>query len=90
MEYLPLVLTISVVILTLTLIVVGVYVIQVLQRFKYTLDRVNEAIDTAEIKMNSLMNPFQSLGGVATSLTAGLKVFESFVGWIHRDKKDRD
>jgi uncharacterized protein YoxC len=86
MDYLPLILTISVVILTLTLLAVGVYVIQVLQRFKYTLDKVNSAIDEAEMKMNAVMSPLQSIGGVATSLTAGLKVFESFVGWVHREK----
>jgi uncharacterized protein YoxC len=90
MEFLPIVLTIAVVVLTITLVVVGVYLIQVLQRVKYTLDRVNTTIDLAEEKILSVSAPFQSLGNMANSMGAGLRVFESFVGWMNRGKKDRD
>jgi hypothetical protein len=89
MEYMPIILTISVVVLTITLVVVGVYVVQVLQRMKYTLDRVNTTIDIAEEKIISLSAPFQSLSGVASNLGAGLRVFESFVGWMNRGKNSK-
>lgn len=89
MDYLPVVLTIAVVVLTIMLIVVGVYVIQVLQRVKYTLDRLNTTIDLAEEKILTISAPLQSLGNMANSMGAGLRVFESFVGWMNRGKKDR-
>ena len=85
LDILPIVLTTSVTILTVVLTVVAVYVVMVLRRLKETLDRVNDTIDLAELKINSIISPFQSLVGLSSSLGAGLKVFESFTGWLHKN-----
>lgn len=89
MEYLPLILTISVVILTVVLVVVGVYVVQVLQQVKRTLERVNDTIDLAEAKIVAITSPLQSFTGLASSVGSGLRVFESFVSWMNRNKKEK-
>ncbi len=87
-DILPLILTIAVSVLTVMMVVVGVYVIQVLMSVKRTLDKVNNAIDMAELKVNSIIMPLQSLGGLTSSLGTGLKVFESFTRWLNRNKYD--
>jgi hypothetical protein len=86
--FLPILLTICLTILTITLVVVGVQVFVVLRSLQKTIDRVNTTIDVAESKVNSVLAPFQTLGGMSASLGVGLKVFESFVGWLNRSKKD--
>lgn len=85
---LPVILTVCLIILTIVLVVVGVQVVIVLNSIKKTIDRANEAIDITEAKVAGLIAPFQSFGGMASSLGTGLKVFESFVGWLNRSKKE--
>lgn len=87
-EFLPIVLVVSLVVLTVVITIVGILTIQVLQRVKYTLDRVNDTIDLAEAKITSVVSPFQSLSGMASSFSAGVKVFDSFLGWVHKGKRD--
>jgi hypothetical protein len=86
MDILSIVLTIAVCILTVTLVVVGVYVVMVLREVKMTLERVNTTIDMAEEKINAIASPVQNFVGMTSSLGAGLKIFESFVGWLNRSK----
>ena len=86
MDYLPIILTVSLLVLTTVLVIVGVLVIQVLLMLKQTLTRVNTTIDIAEMKISTITSPLQNLGGMALSLGTGLKIFETFVGWINRNK----
>lgn len=88
MEYLPIILTAILSVLAFVLVVVGVYVVQVLQQLKRTLQRVNDTLDIVEAKVEAVSAPFHSFGNMASSLGTGLKIFETFVGWLHRDKKD--
>jgi hypothetical protein len=83
-DLLPIILTIAVTVMTVMMVIVGVYVIQVLSSVKKTLDRVNNTIDLAEMRINSIVSPLQSLGGITSSLGTGLKVFESFTRWLNR------
>jgi hypothetical protein len=90
MDYLPLVITILLAVLTVMLVVVGVLVVQVLLQVKKTINRVNTTIDLAEEKIVSIGSPLQSLTGMATSLGTGLKVFESFIGFLNKSKRSRE
>ena len=83
---LPIVLTSVAIILTIILSVVGIQIILVLAEVKKTLNKVNTTLDEAEAKINALMSPLQNLGGLASGLQTGIKVFESFTGWIAQRK----
>ncbi len=86
MDYMPLIISVTLVVLTLVLTVVGVQLFMVLTEVKKTFIKLNGAIDTAEMKLNALASPLQNLGGMATGLKTGIKVFETFVGWLNRNR----
>lgn len=86
---LPTVLVIVAVVLTIILSVVGVQIILVLTEVKRTLHKVNATLDEAEAKINSIVSPLQNLGGLANGLQTGIKVFESFTGWLTSRKDGR-
>lgn len=83
---LPTVLAVVAIVLTIILSVVGVQIIMVLAEVKKTLNKVNTTLDEAEAKINSLISPLQNLGGLANGLQTGVKVFESFTGWLSQRK----
>lgn len=87
MEFVPIVFTIALVILTIVLGVVGVQMVLVLLELKKTLKKVNDALETADEKINSIIAPLQKISGVATGLGTGMKIFEAFVGWLNKDKE---
>jgi uncharacterized protein YoxC len=87
MEFLPVIQATALVILTIVVVVVGVYTVQVLQRLRDTLDRVNMTIDLVEDKVMSVTAPLQSFSNMAANLGSGIKVFESFISRVtHKDK----
>ena len=92
MEFLPVIEAGALVILTIVVIIVAVYLVQVLQRLRTTLDKVNMTIDVVEERVISITAPLQSLSSMAANLGSGIKVFESFVGRMSqtksRSKKD--
>lgn len=85
-QLLPTVLTVVAVILTIILSVVGVQIILVLSEVKKTLNKVNLTLDEAEAKINAIISPLQNLGGLASGLQTGIKVFESFTDWLTNRK----
>lgn len=89
MEVLPIVFSVVLVVLAIVLSVVGIQIILVLIEVKRTLKKVNDTLDAAEAKMNAVIQPLQNLGGMAAGLSTGFKVFESFVGWINRNKETK-
>lgn len=87
MELLPIIFSVVLIILTVVVAVVGVQLFLVLLEIKRTLKKVNTTLDMAEEKFNAVVAPLQNLGGMASGLSAGFKVFESFVGWLQRNPK---
>ena len=85
-ELLPTILIIAISLLTIVLVVAGIYVVVVLRKVAEAMDRVNNTLDMAEVKINSIISPFQSLVGMSSSLGTGLKVFESFTSWLNKNK----
>ena len=49
---------------------------------KRTLQKINTTLDEAQAKINTIVAPLQNLGGLATGIQTGIKVFESFTGWL--------
>jgi hypothetical protein len=86
-DILPLILTIMLSVLTIMMVIVGVIAIQVLLKIKKTLEHINSTIDLAEEKLVSLVSPLRSINGMASSLKSTMRVFESFLGWVNRNKK---
>lgn len=89
MELVPTIFAIALVVLTIVLAVVGVQMVMVLLELKRTLKKVNEALETADEKISSIISPLQKISGVASGLGTGMKVFEAFVGWLNKDKESK-
>ncbi len=89
MELLPIVFSVVLVVLAIVLSVVGVQIILVLIEVKRTLKKFNDTLDATQMKLNAIVQPLQNLGGMASGLNTGFKVFESFVGWLNRNKENK-
>lgn len=88
MEYLPIILSVVLVILVIILSVVGVQLVLVLMEFRKTLRRVNMTLDTVDMTVTAITQPLQSLGGMASGLSTGFRVFETFVNWLNRNRDE--
>lgn len=86
MEILPIVFSVVVIVLAIILSVVGIQFIFILFEVRRTLLKLNQTIDLAETKINAVLQPFQSFGGLSSGLSTGFKVFETFVSWLQRNK----
>lgn len=90
MEVIPTVFAVALVVLTIVLAVVGVQMVLVLLEVKRTLQKVNQAIDTADEKISAIVEPLHKVATMASGLGTGMKVFEAFVSWLQRDKTDKN
>ncbi len=88
MDILSIILTVVAVVMVIVLTVVGVQVFLVMTDLRRTLQRLNHSMDGIEDRFHAITSPLQRLGGMMGGLTAGIKVFESFVSWLHRTKED--
>lgn len=86
MDFLPIVFAVVLVILTVVLSVVGFQLVKVLMELQKTLRKVNDTLDTVDATVVAVTQPLHSLGGMASGLGAGFKVFETFVSWLNRNK----
>ena len=92
-DILPLVLTVSVASLTVVLIVLAIKLIMILgqvqqslKKFNLAVDKANQVIDTTQVKIEGILNPFHSLSAFITNFTAGLKITEGFMNWLNRNQ----
>jgi uncharacterized protein YoxC len=85
-EIVPIIVTIVLVVLAIVVSVVGIQVVLVLNEIRRTLRKVNQTVDLAEAKINAFISPMQNLGGMASGLNTGFKMFETFIGWLNRNK----
>jgi hypothetical protein len=86
MEILPIVFSVVVIVLSIILSIVGIQFILILLEVRKTLMKANKTIDLIEDRANAILMPLQNWGGLASGLGSGLKVFETFVGWLQRSK----
>jgi uncharacterized protein YoxC len=87
MELLPTIFAVVLIVITIVLTIVGIQLVMVLMELKKTIQKVNTTLDSVETRFNAVIGPLQSLGGAASGLRTGMRVFETFVGWLNRDKK---
>lgn len=62
--------------LTINLIIVGVYVILVLRELRETIKKANTILDGAENVTEFLSNPFSSLSGIVDAVIKGYKAVQ--------------
>lgn len=85
MDIIPIIIAVALVILAIVLTVVGVQIIMVLYEVKRTLSKVNQTLDNVEERVQYFSRPLQQLGGIASGLKTGMRVFEHFVQFLHKD-----
>lgn len=51
---------------------------------------MNTVLDGAEHKFSAIIQPLQNLGGIAAGVRTGIRVFETFVQWMNKEKKKHD
>lgn len=88
MDPLVIVVTVVAVILSLVLLVVGVQTILVLQQVRKTLERVNHLTEIAEVSLQKAALPLQNLGGMMQGMKTGIKMFEVFTNFLHKQVQD--
>jgi hypothetical protein len=86
MDYLSIVFAVVLVVLSIVVSVVGVYVVMVLSEVRRTLRKVNTTLDAAESSLQLISQPFIKFGGLASGMSTGFKVFETFVSWLQKNK----
>lgn len=89
-DALPTLFAIALIVVTIVLSVVGVQLVLTLLELKRTLLRVNQLLDQVEDHFDNIVTPLRSLGGIASGLQTGFKVFEGFIGWLNRPRDNRD
>jgi predicted PurR-regulated permease PerM len=87
-EFLPVLFAIVLVVLTATLVAVGVHLILVLRSFRQALEKINSVFDETEEKIKAITEPLQNLAGIAAGVKTGVKVFESFTSFLNKKKDD--
>jgi len=88
-EILPIIFSVALIIITAVFVAVGLQLVLVLRELKRTLTTVNSTVAEAEQKINNMTDSLQNLGGIATGLKTGVKVFETFVGWLNKKKEEK-
>ena len=64
--------------LTVNLIVVGIYVVMILKEFRETMKKFNKVLDTFENVTESVAAPIITLSNIAAGITSTLKVLDVF------------
>lgn len=72
--------------LTINLIVVGVYIIAVLKDFRKVVSRLNSVLETVQGVTEKVSFPVMSLTGIMAGLTSGIKFLDAIKG----KKKDSE
>ena len=75
--------------LTINLIVVGIYVIMVLKEFRETVRKMNKVLDTVQSVSDSVAAPITNISGMMAGLTSGLKVFSAIKSFKSNRKEER-
>lgn len=86
MDILPIVFAVVLVILTVVLSVVGIQMVMVLVELRRTLRKVNLTLELVEDKVQSIVSPFQNLGGTLAGIKTGLQFFENFSSYLNKGK----
>ena len=84
-----LVLLVTLSLLTINLVVVGIYVIMVLREFRDTMKKLNGFLDTVQTVTDSVTAPISTLSNVFAGVTSGLKVLNAFKSLKREQKEEK-
>lgn len=87
-DIIPIILAVSLSILTIVLVAVGVQLFLALKAFRHSLDKVNAVFDETEEKIKAITQPLQNLAGIVAGVKTGAKVFEGFVQFLNNRKSE--
>ncbi len=85
-----LILAAVIVLLTLTLISLGVYLILVFKELRETIEKINNILDTAESVINSLSSPVVSINTFLSAFTQGMGVLRSLKSLMSKEEDERE
>jgi len=74
--------------LTINIIIVGVYVIIVLKELRVTIKKSNEVLDNVHSVTNAVSNPITSLVGIVSGVVEGFKAVKSITSLRGVNKKE--
>lgn len=74
--------------LTINIIIVGVYVIIVLKELRVTIKKSNEVLDNIHSVTNTVVNPITSLVGIVSGVVEGFKAVKSITSLRDVNKKE--
>jgi|GEM_PF-1679197 len=75
-------------VLILSLILVGGYLLMVLKQLYKLLDKFNKTFDTADTQLQKITSTLQSLSGFSAAFQAGIKTIESIREHLAERKKE--
>lgn len=87
MDPLIVVLTITISIMALILTIAGIQLIITLREARKTLRKFNSLAETVEAVAQNSIGAFANLGGMMEGAKSGLKVAQSFMSWLDRNKE---
>ena len=74
--------------LTVNLVVVGVYIVMVLKEFRETVRKLNAVLSSVQTVADSVVNPVTSLSSLFSGVTSGIKMF-SAIKSIRKRKEEK-
>jgi hypothetical protein len=86
-ELLPFIFAGVLVVLTLVMIVVGVYLILLLKEIRFAVIQVQAILARSEQAIMGFAQPFQQITGISAGLHTGFKVFEGFLQWLEKSRR---
>ncbi len=87
-QILPIVLICVMVVVAVILIMVGIQLFLLLKETRVTMKNVDALVKNTDDKLNNLVMPIKTLGGLASGVAGGMKAFESFSTWLKGRKTD--
>lgn len=76
--------------LTINLIVVGVYVVLVLKEFRETLKKANMVLEDVHDVTDAVSNPVTTIAGIISGLSQSVKAVKSISSLIDSKKEEKD
>ena len=88
-QILPIVLIVVMLVVAVVLVMVGIQLFLLLKETRETVRSVNSLVENVDQKIDLVINPIRTLGGLATGLAGGMKAFDSFSVWLKSRGKNR-
>jgi uncharacterized protein YoxC len=75
-------------ILTINLIIVGVYIILVLREFRQTVKKANYVLDNVNGFTDALTNPIATIAGIISGVTESVKAVKQISSLMDKENKE--